>query len=361
MLLPHELVAALGAKKINTPRVIFSHDVSALGLGRRVLMVCDARTHAALGARLASEWSAELLMLPGEPAADEVTAARVRAACVGVDWVAAVGSGTINDVCKYAAHGARLPYVCVPTAASMNGYASANASIIVDGHKISKAARLPVAVVMDTEVIAAAPARLRRAGLGDSVARSTAQADWLLSHVLLGTDYDGRIFAWMAEAERAAFAAPEDAMALMRLLLISGLGMTLAGGSAPASQGEHMIVHTYESMFASDALHGEAVGVATLYMARLQERVLAQETIALYEETHPAKRVAVDMARWLEARERIQEVMMPAEELESVLKRAGAATMPEEIGWSRARFEEACVKARFSRDRFGFLDLSSRA
>ena len=38
-------------------------------------------------------------------------------------------------------------------------------------------------------MLAAAPPRLIRAGLGDSACRSTAQADWLLSHMLLDRPY----------------------------------------------------------------------------------------------------------------------------------------------------------------------------
>ena len=66
--------------------------------------------------------------------------------------------------------------------------------------------------------------------------------------------------------------------ALARTLVLSGLGMTICGGSYPASQGEHLISH-YIDMFApadrGDYFHGEQVAVATLTMARIQEEVLA--------------------------------------------------------------------------------------
>ena len=50
-------------------------------------------------------------------------------------------------------------------------------------------AHAPTGVFFDLAVLAAAPARMMRAGLGDTVCRTTAQVDWLLSHLLLDTAY----------------------------------------------------------------------------------------------------------------------------------------------------------------------------
>ena len=111
-----------------------------------------------------------------------------------------------------------------PTAPSMNGYVSANAAITVAGHKKSLPAAAPVAVFVDLEVLSDAPPRLIRAGLGDSICRPTAQADWLLSHFLLETPYNDLPFRLLAddEADLLAGAAgllrgdPEVMTSLMR-------------------------------------------------------------------------------------------------------------------------------------------------
>ena len=67
--------------------------------------------------------------------------------------------------------------------------------------------------------------------------------------------------------------------ALARTLVLSGIGMTLCGGSYPASQGEHLISHYIDMLRAARRaaayLHGEQVAVATLAMARLQQAMLA--------------------------------------------------------------------------------------
>src|SRR4029450_3551221 len=167
------------------------------------------------------------------------------------------------------------------TAPSMNGYTSVNAAITVDGHKKTLAAAAPRGVFVDLKVLARAPVRLIRAGIGDSICRPTAQSDWLLSHLIRGTTYRSAPFALLANDEPVWLEHPEavvggdvDAMrALARSLLLSGLGRNRWGGSYPASQAEHLVSH-YLDMFAqSSSLHGEQVAVATLAMARLQEGV----------------------------------------------------------------------------------------
>src|SRR5262249_15299422 len=135
----------------------------------------------------------------------------------------------------------------------------------------------------------AAPARLAKSGLGDALARPTAQADWLLSHLLLGTAYNALPFTLLAPLEPAlhdqargiAKGDSESIRLLLQTLLLSGLGMTIAGGSYPASQGEHMIAHAYHMLSREEAgtLHGEEIGVTTLTMARLQEDLLHRPLI----------------------------------------------------------------------------------
>src|SRR5207344_1377268 len=100
------------------------------------------------------------LMLEREPHADVETVAALRRACASADALVAVGSGTINDLCKCAAARDGKPYVVFATAPSMNGYTSMNAAITVDGHKKSLPAAAPLGVFIDLEVLAAAPARL---------------------------------------------------------------------------------------------------------------------------------------------------------------------------------------------------------
>ena len=105
------------------------------------------------------------------------------------DALIAVGSGSVNDITKYAAHLTGKPYAVFGTAPSMNGYTSVSAAITEGGLKKSLPATLPKGVFLDLDVMAAAPQRLIASGFGDLLARATAQTDWLMAHLLLGKPY----------------------------------------------------------------------------------------------------------------------------------------------------------------------------
>ncbi|MEO8304369.1 MAG: sn-glycerol-1-phosphate dehydrogenase [Betaproteobacteria bacterium] len=380
--------------------------VRPLPLGRRLAVVSDANTSQVAGTRiaraLASLGEVLTVTLDSGAHADAATVQRVRTACATADALVAVGSGTINDLCKYAAAKDGKPYVVFATAPSMNGYTSMNAAITVDGHKKSLPAAAPLGVFIDLAVFAAAPARMIRAGLGDSLCRSTAQADWRLSRHLFGTDYREAPFALLAADEPALLAAPEalfggdlDAMgALARTLVLSGFGMTICRGSYPASQGEHLISH-YVDMFAPvdrpAYFHGEQVGVATLTMARIQEAMLdgpaprvAATSISREALRHrfsdeigdscwnefAVKRLSEQAAAELSGRiadnwgamcTDLRPDMIPAATLADTMARAGCPQTPDEIGVTSDFYERAVRDARFLRDRYTFLDLAADA
>jgi glycerol-1-phosphate dehydrogenase [NAD(P)+] len=376
----------------------------ALELGRRLAVVSDVTTHRVLGRRVEQALGrvahVESVVLPEHPEPDLETSQRLVAATAGADALIAVGSGTINDLCKYGAAQAGKPYAVFATAPSMNGYTSQNAAITVAGHKKSLPAQLAAGVFFDLEVLAAAPVRLIRAGLGDSICRCTAQADWLLAHLLLGRPYRHAPFALLAEDEPALLAAPEALVGgdlnairrLVRTLVLSGFGMTLCGSSEPASQGEHLISH-YADMMGDPAwpqsLHGEQIGVTTLTMARLQADLLygppprlapaALDEAALIAHFGPEvgrscwqefrrKRVDPGAANqlnqrlaegWDEIRRRIAAIHRSPERLREILERAGAGTTPEALGWPRAFYRQAVRHAREIRNRYTFLDLAA--
>jgi glycerol-1-phosphate dehydrogenase [NAD(P)+] len=217
---------------------------------------------------------------------------------------------------------------------------------------------------------------------------------------LLDQPYRQVPFALLADDEADLFANSEallrgdlDAMrALARSLVLSGFGMTLCGGSYPASQGEHLISHYAEMMAPADwpeAFHGEQIAVTTLTMTRLQERVLdgaaprlhatalseadvtahfGVELGAVCWAAFNAKRLDAARAEALNARlsenwdsfrARLRAVLRPAAELEGVLARAGAPRRPEDLGWPPAFYRDAVVHAREIRDRYTFLDLAA--
>src|SRR4051794_34484679 len=91
----------------------------------------------------------------------------------------AVGSGTINDLTKFASDEIdeiSRPYMCVATAASMDGYTAYGASITIDGSKQTVDCPAPRAVLADLDVIARAPREMNAWGYADLLAKVTAGA-----------------------------------------------------------------------------------------------------------------------------------------------------------------------------------------
>lgn len=385
---------------------IAPHIVSSLDIGRHVAVLSDTITHPILGARIERELSAGFTVqsiVLDHPRADSATVDRIVAGLApGASAIIAVGSGTLNDLGKMVAFQRDIPQVVFATAPSMNGYTSLSASITTDGVKRSYRTRTPVAVVFDLDILAAAPPRLIRAGLGDSSCRATAQADWLLSHLVLDRPYREVPFALLAADEaalrgqtRALLAGNTEAMChLVRILVLSGFGMTICNGSYPASQGEHLVSH-YIEMTGRDlphAFHGEQIGVTTVAMARLQDRLLASDAPPVLRPSRVTREHVIahfgeivgdacwqelqlkqfDRAQtdalnarlassWDAIRARIARVTPGAAVLAHELTEAGAATEPEGLGWSPSYFAEAMQHAREIRNRYTFLDLAADA
>jgi glycerol-1-phosphate dehydrogenase [NAD(P)+] len=391
------------------PSVIVEHsiarDIDDIVLSKfgaaNFCVVDDTNTGETLGNRVAKALLGgniqQHITLPGHAYADDAALKTVEAASAKADVIIAVGSGTINDLCKLASYRAGKPYAVFATAASMNGYLSANASITHGGYKQSVSAHLPALVVCDVGVISQAPKRLSISGYGDAMARSTSQTDWLLSHILLGTDYTPAPYILTQENEAILHeyaggigrADPTSITLLLENLLLSGLGMTVAGGSYPASQGEHMIAHTHEMMAALTStiapqytLHGEEIAVTSLHMAKLQVQLLqdmptncghafdaratedalgltvAIASKAAYERKEALIRTAeLRASSYEKAQEACMQVCMPPDRMLKLLELAGAPTRPEALGWSAESFAQAARIARYTRDRFTFLDL----
>lgn len=375
--------------------------VAEIGLGRRLAVVSDENTRAALGARVAKALGDVEEIVLDHPKADEANADRLQERARHADALIAVGSGTINDLCKYVAHRTGRQSATFATAPSMDGYVTTTVSITRDGFKLSLPAQAPKGVFFDLGVLASAPARMIRAGLGDTVCRSTAQIDWLLSHLLLDTVYADTPYRLMEADEPRLYAKAHrllegdlEAMHLLtRLLILSGLGVLVTHTSHCGSMGEHQISHFIDT-FAKPhpgTLHGEQVGVATWSMGRLQAMMLASETApvlsplpldtaafeAAYGRMAPSCLDAVRKkpldaagterlnerlaASWPAIRARLASVMLPLAEMERVMRAAGVALHAHELGIDPAFYRRAVGHAHEIRDRYSFLDLAAQA
>ncbi len=201
----------------------------------------------------------------------------------------AVGSGTINDIVKLASDRRDIPMACVGTAPSMNGYTSGIAAVLSDGVKTTIPCTAPRVVVADSDIMAEAPYRMLCSGLGDLMSKPVSNADWQLSAWLNGTYHSSEAMEIIeAGADMLVGVAPKlptrdrDAVAgLTASLMLSGLAMSVAGSSSPASGGEHLISHFIDmTAIAFDKphdFHGCQVGVGTITSGFLYERLMELE------------------------------------------------------------------------------------
>ncbi|PID77497.1 MAG: hypothetical protein CSB24_01095 [Deltaproteobacteria bacterium] len=266
--------------------------------GQRYLLIADQRTFEAAGKRVK-----ELLQQQGiqpetyiiadrsgkSPAADDNARDEILAAAPDADLYLAVGSGVVNDLVKWVSFLKKKPYITVPTAASMNGYASANVAASIGGLKVLFHAEACKAAFVEPEVLYQAPDELTTSGLGDVLAKSVSSADWKLNQFLFGDYYCQFAVDLLKDLEPVYLDNPEGIRnkeqgafkALFEALFYSSIAMTITGTSAPASGGEHLISHTLDMTAARDGVthdyHGRQVGVASILMAALYGEIMTIE------------------------------------------------------------------------------------
>jgi glycerol-1-phosphate dehydrogenase [NAD(P)+] len=243
--------------------------------------------------------------------ADKRAVEDVRARSPGRTAIVAVGSGVLTDIVRYAAHRESRDFLSVPTAASMDGYASSVAALQVDGVKVTYPARAPAAIFADPGVAAAAPSELTRAGIGDLLGKATARVDWLAAHLLYGEPFNARAAEMVlgplsfaaGNAEALTAGAPDAVGGLLTGLIQSGIAIAIAGSSRPASGCEHHASHFWDLLAAhgrrAHAPHGLQVGYATRFAMRLQRFAFAGGVTELARPLIAADPLGPDARRWL--------------------------------------------------------------
>jgi glycerol-1-phosphate dehydrogenase [NAD(P)+] len=319
----------------------------------------------------------------------------------------AVGSGTLTDIARIVSHRTRRPFISLPTAPSVDGFTSPSASLAVRKIKTTVIAQPPMAVFADLATLAAAPQKMIAAGYGDILGKAIALADWQMGHLLWDEPYSPEIAARVRKTLEACIAAtpeigratPEGIRKLMFSLIDSGMCMLDYGNSRPAAGCEHYMSHFLEMKLLREGrhavLHGAKVALCSLMAAQLYARLRqvnrsqAEEQLAAASQPDRnadmqrirqafgpiAENLFIEMAPYLDMtpagfaqlKQRVLEhwdeiqalaAQVPSrEKLVELLKQAGGATRPAELGLSDEEVQLALTESHFLRNRFTICKL----
>lgn len=202
------------------------------------------------------------------------------------DSILAVGTGSINDLCRYTAFLSNKPYSVFATAPSMDGFVSCVSPLIENGFKRTYNAISPLAVIADSDILARSPHELKAAGFGDIIGKYTALADWRITHLITDEYFCSGICSLVESAvEKVCKIAPmlnnddpKASEALMEALVLSGLAIQLCGSSRPASGAEHHLSHLWEMDFITKGkpaeFHGKKVGIAEVIISDIYKKAI---------------------------------------------------------------------------------------
>ncbi|MDF1671520.1 MAG: glycerol dehydrogenase [Roseovarius sp.] len=260
--------------------------------GRKPLLIIDGPVLDLLGGRIDAICEASGLAPVTRPFAGEITYRAVDDIVVSLGGpesgiakdmrpgiVAGIGGGKALDAAKAVSVKLGIPVVTVPTIASNDSPTSAVIAMYDEDHvmiSVDRMARSPEAVIVDTAIIAGAPVRFLRAGIGDAISKKfeaegcrdgtgitlfgarplrTGMAIADCCYATLRTHAAGAI----ADCEAGRVGADLDAT-VEAIILMSGLGFE-NGGLSLAHSLTRGLVKTRGAM---NAVHGNQVAWATL-------------------------------------------------------------------------------------------------
>ncbi len=367
-----------------------------------ILLVSDQNTYATCGDYVAAQLSRKIdrnivfhcdgFLLPDEAAIQRVD----NAVTARTQLLIGIGSGVINDLCKYVSHTHGLPYYIVATAPSMDGYASMGAAMITHHMKTTFTAHVPAAIIGDVDILKNAPMRMIQSGFGDIIGKYSALNDWKLAAQITGETlcpyvYD-LTYDTLQKTERLAAGIlkrdPETVQTLMEALVIIGIAMSFTGNSRPASGSEHHLSHYFEItgiVFGRKYfLHGIDVAYSTVCTAAMRRRILApgdfparlpvhdrehwerairrnygsaaEGMIALQEQCgyYADRYRELYRAKWAEIRTILAE-MPSAAHIRQILRTAGLDYAEFERQYGKPLIRDCMLYAKDLKDRYTFL------
>lgn len=324
-----------------------------------------------------------------------------------LDLVVAVGTGSINDMCRFFSYQMNVPYAIVATAAPMDGFASSGAALMVDNIKQTIPAQTPLFIIGDTDILCGAPARMISAGLGDLLGKFTCLNDWRISKIVNDEYYCDTVVNLVKDcienvlknADKAASRDPKVIGDIMEGLVLTGVAMSFVGNSRPAAGCEHHLNHYWEAIEIQNGqipvLHGIEVGLAEVVILKMTEflresrpdfdatrekakqydqaaweekmkEVYGTASDAIIELEHESKkndpegrlkRIDKIEENWDEIVKLMNDYMPSAERMIEILKSLDAPYFPSQVGFSDEMLYNALVYGKENRARYTLLSM----
>jgi len=377
---------------------------------KKPFVVCDRNTYKAAGARVVELLDAtsmeytlycfptQEIIEPDEFAVGQV----VMSYDPSCDLILAVGGGVINDVCKILGKAVGHDSIIVGTAPSMDGFVSNSASMVWGGVKSTIYTPCPVVVIADIDIMSQAPMRMLHAGLGDMLAKYISICEWRISNAVNGEYYCPQIAALMrsavqkivAGAENLAQRDKESVKSVVEGLVLSGIAMSFARVSRPASGLEHYFSHIFD-MYTLEhhtpgSLHGIQVGIGTVLTLGIYEKLVhvvpdvqkalayaanfdmqnwenemyrmfgktAENVIEIEKKAGKndpnkhAKRLSRIVEIWPQLLEIMKEELPTQQRIIDLLAHVGAPVWPNDIGIEKSEVRDALMASREIRDKY---------
>lgn len=270
------------------------------------------------------------------------------------------------------------------------------------GLKISLNSACPAVIIDDLDILCHALAEMLQSGLGDMVAKYISICEWRIAHELAGEEYCPEIAQMVREAvakcvdqaEALARREPEAVAAVMEGLVLTGIAMSYARMSRPASGMEHYFSHIWDMRgleFGTPvSTHGIQCGIGTLLSIKVYEKIRkinpdqakalsyvadfdpenwnGQLTAFLgkgahvmiegekkerkYDPDKHALRLTTILERWSVIQTIIAEEIPPYEDVEHALTLIGAPTIPEQLSITREEVHTTFLMTKDIRDKY---------
>lgn len=196
--------------------------------------------------------------------------------------VYAVGGGLAVDAAKFLAVEKGLELISLPTALSVDAFLTWASGYREEGCVRYIETKCPDRLVIDYEVLAAAPPSVRAAGICDTLSIATGRWDWKYAEEKGRNSPQTRFIPYVDQMAEAILAGSLDCAAsagrgeregLKQLL--DGLALevqmcNLIGHSRPEEGSEHYFAYSVENIMGKGLPHGDLVGPGILLMAEFQ-------------------------------------------------------------------------------------------